>query len=59
LDAETRQALDEARAEHRQTIRELRADHRQRLDEILDDDQHAALEQARRELHEQRRAELR
>ncbi|ATJ83969.1 hypothetical protein ACFPTY_13125 [Halomonas beimenensis] len=59
LDAETREALHEARAEHRRTLRELQAEHRQRLAEILDDDQRAALEQARRELHEQRRAELR
>lgn len=59
LDAETREALHDARAEHRRTLRELQAEYRQRLDEVLDDDQRAALDRARRELHEERRAELR
>lgn len=58
LDAETREALHEARTEHRRTLRELQAEHRQRLAELLDDDQRAALERARREWQAERRAEL-
>ena len=59
LDAETRDALAEARAEHRQALQELQAEHRERLEEILDDDQRAALEQAKHEMRQEWRAEQR
>ncbi|MDN3557753.1 hypothetical protein [Halomonas maura] len=59
LDAETRDALAAARAEHHQAQQALRQDYRERLDEILDDDQRAALEQARREMRQEWRAEQR
>ncbi|UYG06954.1 hypothetical protein [Halomonas sp. M4R1S46] len=59
LDAETRDALAEARAEHHQALQELQAEHRERLEEILDDDQRAALEQAKREMRQEWRAEQR
>lgn len=52
LDAETREALEAARAAHHQAL----AEHRQRLDAILDDDQRAALASARRARHEAHRA---
>ena len=59
LDAETRDALAEARAEHHQALQELQAEHRERLEEILDDDQRAALEQAKREMRQEWHAEQR
>ncbi|RTR07069.1 hypothetical protein [Halomonas nitroreducens] len=59
LDAETRDALAEARAEHRQALQALKAEHRERLEEILDADQRAALEQAKREMRREWRAEQR
>ncbi|MBB3189496.1 hypothetical protein [Halomonas cerina] len=59
LDAETREALNEARAEHQEALKALREEHRQRMDELLDDDQREALEKARREMREAQRAERR
>ncbi|MFY0992036.1 hypothetical protein [Halomonas sp. C05BenzN] len=59
LDQATREALDEAHGEHREAMRELHERHRERLAEILDDDQRAALEAARRDIREERRSERR
>ncbi|NWN82283.1 MAG: hypothetical protein HLX48_04680 [Halomonas sp.] len=57
LDAETREALDNAYRKHGEAMMELRDEHRERVDELLSDDQQAALDEARREMHETYRTE--
>ncbi|MCE0734328.1 hypothetical protein LWH48_16305 [Halomonas sp. G15] len=59
LDAETREALENAHREHRQAMAELREEHRDRIDELLSDDQQAALDEARREMREEYRTQKR
>ncbi|QFT83999.1 hypothetical protein FIU88_03320 [Halomonas sp. THAF12] len=59
IDAETRDELAEAEQEHREAMRELRHDYREQIDEILDDEQRAALDEARQEIHQEHRAERR
>lgn len=59
LDAETREALDNAYHEHFEAMIELRDEHRERLDELLSDDQQASLEEARREMREAHHVEKR
>ncbi len=59
LDAETRDELAQAEQEHREAIRELRQAYRTQLDEILDDEQRAALDEARQEMRQEHRAEAR
>nr|WP_298249178.1 hypothetical protein [uncultured Halomonas sp.] len=52
LDAETREALDNAYREHGEAMMELRDEHRERLDTLLSDDQQAALDEARHAMGE-------
>ncbi|MBF7053056.1 hypothetical protein IOC61_06935 [Halomonas sp. KAO] len=56
LDAETREALESAHREHREAMAELREEHRERIDELLSDEQRSALDEARREMHEEHHA---
>ena len=58
LEEATREALNEAHRQHREAMRELHEQHRERLAEILDDDQRAALEEARGEMRREHRAEM-
>ncbi len=58
IDEPTREALEEARGEHREAMRQLHEQHRERLNQLLDDDQRAAMEVARGEMREERRAEM-
>ncbi|MEQ5802879.1 hypothetical protein [Halomonas sp. H10-9-1] len=55
LDAETREALENAYHEHREAMAELRETHRDHVAELLSDDQQAALDEARREMREEYR----
>lgn len=58
IDEPTREALEEARVEHHEAMRQLHEQHRERLNQLLDDDQRAAMEEARGEMREARRAQM-
>ncbi|MCA1770088.1 MAG: hypothetical protein LC652_09150 [Halomonas sp.] len=58
IDKPTREALEKARGEHHAAMRQLHEQHRERLDELLDDDQRAAMKEARGKMQEERRAEM-
>ncbi|PSJ21677.1 hypothetical protein CVH10_10365 [Halomonas sp. ND22Bw] len=59
IDAETRDELAEAQQAHREAIRELRQDYREQIDGILDDEQRAALDEARQQIRQEHRTEAR
>ncbi|MCK2184552.1 hypothetical protein [Halomonas getboli] len=59
IDAETRDELAEAEQQHRDALRELNQDYREQIDGILDDEQRAAIDEARQEMRQEHRAEMR
>lgn len=59
IDEATREALKQAHEEHHQALEELHREHRERMDELLDDEQRAALEAARRDMRDEWREERR
>ncbi|GED21137.1 hypothetical protein [Halomonas halmophila] len=58
IDQKTRDALKQARQDYRESMMELRTEHREKVDKILGEDGQAALEKAKQEMREERRAEL-
>ncbi|SFU44653.1 hypothetical protein [Halomonas korlensis] len=59
IDEATREALNQAQQEHYQALKDLQREHRERMDELLDDEQRAALEAARRDMRNEWREERR
>lgn len=57
IDEATREALKQAHEEHQQALQDLHREHRERMDELLDDEQRAALEAARRDMRDEWREE--
>ncbi len=57
IDEATREALKQAHEEHYQAMEDLHREHRERMDELLDDEQRAALEAARRDMRDEWREE--
>lgn len=57
IDQKTQNKLKQARKDYRESMMELRTEQRQKIDEILGEEGKAALEKAKQQMREERRAE--